>query len=51
MIMLVANHWTEHRDTNGGVGGRAEEAEGVCNPIGRVTILTNQTPPPRALRD
>jgi hypothetical protein len=30
---------------NGGVRGRTEGAEGVCNPIGRTTISTNQTPP------
>jgi hypothetical protein len=29
---------------NGGVRERTEEAEGVCNPIGRTTILTNQNP-------
>jgi hypothetical protein len=42
--MLAANHWTEHRDHNGGVRGRTERAEGVYNPIGRTTISTNQTP-------
>jgi hypothetical protein len=25
--MLTANHWTEHRDPNGGVRGRSEGAE------------------------
>jgi hypothetical protein len=30
-------------DPNGGVRGRNEGAEGVCNPIGRTTISTNQT--------
>jgi hypothetical protein len=44
MQMLAAKHWTEHRDPNGRVRRRTEEAEGVCNPIGRTTILTNQTP-------
>ena len=29
MWMLTANHRTEHRDTNGGVRGRTEEAEGA----------------------
>jgi hypothetical protein len=29
---------------NGGVRERAEGAERVCNPIGRTTISTNQTP-------
>ena len=42
--MLAANHWTEHRVPNGGVRERTEGAEGVCNPIGRTTISTNQTP-------
>jgi hypothetical protein len=28
---------------NGGLRGRTEGAEGVCNPIGRTTISTNQT--------
>jgi hypothetical protein len=28
----------------GGVRERSEGAEGVCNPIGRTTISTNQTP-------
>jgi hypothetical protein len=38
----AANHWTEHRVPNGGVRERTEGAEGVCNPIGRTTISTNQ---------
>jgi hypothetical protein len=42
--MLEANHWTEHRVLNGGVIERTEGAEGVCNPIGRTTISTNQIP-------
>jgi hypothetical protein len=33
---------TEKRNSNRGVSGRTEGAEGVCNPIGR-TISTNQT--------
>jgi hypothetical protein len=49
MQMLAANHWTKCRNTSGGVRRRSEEAEGVCNPIGKTTALTNQTP--RALRD
>jgi hypothetical protein len=28
-----------------------EGAEEDCNPIGRITISTNQTPLPRALKD
>jgi hypothetical protein len=42
--MITANHWTEHMDPNGGVRERTETAEGVCNPIGRTTITTNQIP-------
>jgi hypothetical protein len=42
MWMLAADHWTEQRDTSGGVKGRSEGAEGICNPIGRTTISTNQ---------
>ena len=42
--MLTANHWTEHKVPNGGVRERTEEAEGVCNPIGRTTVSTNQIP-------
>jgi hypothetical protein len=42
--MLAANHWTERGDPNGGVRGKTEGAEGVCNPKGR-TILINQMLP------
>jgi hypothetical protein len=42
--MLAANHWTKHRVPNEGVRIRPEGAEGVCNPKGRTTISTNQTP-------
>jgi hypothetical protein len=38
--MLEANHWTEH----GGLRGRTVGAEGVCNPIERTTVSTNQNP-------
>jgi hypothetical protein len=44
MRMLTANHWIEHRDSSGGVRERNEGAEGVCKPIERITISTNQTP-------
>jgi len=44
--MLAANHQTGHRDPR----ERSEGAEGVYNPI-ESTITTNQTPPPRTLRD
>jgi hypothetical protein len=49
--MLTANQQTEHRDPNGGVRIRAEGAAGFCNPIGRITISTNQTLSPRAPKD
>jgi hypothetical protein len=50
--MLTANHWTEHGVPNGEVREKTEGAEGVCNPIGKTTISTNQnTTTPRALRD
>jgi hypothetical protein len=41
--MPPANHWIEYSVPNG--GERTEEAEGVCNPIGRTTVSTNQKPP------
>jgi hypothetical protein len=44
MWMLAANYRTEHRDHNGRVKERNERAEVDCNPIGRATISTNQTP-------
>jgi hypothetical protein len=49
--MLAVNHWTEHKVHSGGIRERTEGAEGVYNPIGRTTISTDQTPPPRASRD
>jgi hypothetical protein len=42
--MLAANHWDEHRVPYGGIRERTEGAEGVCKPIGRTTLATNQTP-------
>jgi hypothetical protein len=39
-----AKHRTEHRDPNGEVRARTKVAEGVCHPIGRTTVSTNQTP-------
>jgi hypothetical protein len=41
--MLSVNHWTEHRVPNE-VRERIERAEGIYNPIERITISTNQTP-------
>ena len=42
--MLTANHWTEHGVPNGGVREGTEGDVVVCNPIGRTTILANETP-------
>jgi hypothetical protein len=42
--MLTAKHWTEQGIINGIDRERTKGAEGVCNPIGRTTISTNQTP-------
>jgi hypothetical protein len=42
--MFAGNHCTECGLPNEGVRERTEGAEGVCNPIGRTTIPTNQTP-------
>lgn len=42
--MLAAKYQTEHGNSIGGVGGRTEAAEGVCNPMGGTTVSTNQTP-------
>jgi len=54
MQMLAANQRTEHGESNGGIRGRTEGADGICNPIGRTTLSTNQSLPhthPRAPRD
>jgi hypothetical protein len=42
--VLTAIHWTEHRVPNEGARERTQGAEGVCGPIGRTTIWTNQYP-------
>jgi len=44
MWMLTVNHWTENKDLSGRVRGKTEGDKGVCNPIGRTTVSTNQTP-------
>jgi hypothetical protein len=49
MRMLTASHQTEHRNPNEVVRRITEGIEGTCNPIGRTTISTNQSP--RAPRD
>jgi hypothetical protein len=45
MQRLAGNQWNEHRIPNAGVRGRIVGTEEVCNPIGRKTISTKQTPP------
>jgi len=44
MWMLASRHQIEQGDPNGEVRRRTEGAEGVCNPIGRPTVSTNQIP-------
>jgi len=39
MQILTANHWAEPRDPNGRFRGRTGGAEGVCNSIGRATLI------------
>jgi hypothetical protein len=43
--MLAANHWTEHRVPNSRVRERTEEAEGVCNPLGKNNNINQPDPP------
>jgi hypothetical protein len=45
-MMLAADHLTELMVPNGGVREKTEGPEGLCKPIGRTTISTNQTTPP-----
>jgi hypothetical protein len=42
--MLTVICWMEHRAPNGGARESTQGAEGVCSPIGRTTIWTNQYP-------
>ena len=44
MGIIAAEHETEHRDGSGGIRGRTEESEVVCNSIGQTAISTDQTP-------
>jgi hypothetical protein len=43
--MLTVIYKMEHRAPNGGARESTQGGEGVCNPIGGTTILTNQYPP------
>jgi hypothetical protein len=38
MRKLAANYHTEHGEPSGGVRGRIEVIEGLCNPLERTTI-------------
>jgi hypothetical protein len=40
--MLTVIHWMEHRVPNEGARESTQGAEGVCSPIGRTTVWTNQ---------
>ena len=42
--MLAANHWTEYRVPDGGVGEGTEGVEGVCSPMEGAAVPTGQTP-------
>ena len=42
--MVIANHRTEHRESNGGVRGRTEGAKSVCNPNRKNNNINNQIP-------
>jgi hypothetical protein len=44
MWILAANYCTEHGSPSGRVRRRTKGAEGICNPIGKTTISTNQMP-------
>jgi hypothetical protein len=43
--MLADHHWNEYGVLNRRVIEMTEGAQGVCNPIGRTTISTNQITP------
>jgi hypothetical protein len=43
--MFATNHQAENGGPNGGVREKTEGAEGVCSPIGRTRISTNQMSP------
>ena len=47
----LTDHMKLKKKLDKGVRTRIGEDEGVCNPIGRTTISTNKTPPPRAPMD
>ena len=44
--MLLANHWTEHRVPDRGVGIGTERAEGVCSPMEGANSVNRPDPTP-----
>jgi hypothetical protein len=42
--MLTVSYWMGHRAPNGGARESTQGAKGICNPIGRKTLRTNQYP-------
>jgi hypothetical protein len=36
--MLTANHWIQHRVSNGGIRERSKRVEEISSPIGGTTI-------------
>jgi hypothetical protein len=42
--MLAANHWTEYRVPDGGIGEGTDKTEGVCSPMEGATVSTGQIP-------
>jgi hypothetical protein len=40
----MLSYWMDHRAPNGGARESTQGAKGICNPIGRTTIGTNQYP-------
>jgi hypothetical protein len=43
--MILVIYWMDHRASNGGARESIKGAKGICKPIGRTTIYTNQYPP------
>jgi hypothetical protein len=37
--MLTVSYWMDHRAPNGGARESTQGAKGVCNPIGKFTVL------------
>jgi hypothetical protein len=43
-VMFTVSYWMDHRAPNGGARESTQGAKGICNPIGRTTLWTNQYP-------